>query len=380
VGVLFGGQSGEHEVSLASARSVIETLEASGRYEVLPIGVSRTGQWLARPEAMAILSREAKFTLFGAATGTTDRAGAGPQPPKPTALVPGGQGGSLVSLDQPDAPERVDVVFPVLHGPKGEDGTVQGFLELAGIPYVGCGIAASAVGMDKALMKAVFKAAGLPVAEWLVLRKHAWDRDRQLVSASATGLGFPCFVKPANMGSSVGVTKARNAEELCAGLEAAFRYDTKVIVEQAIDAREIECSVLGNEEPRASVPGEIVPGGEFYDYRAKYLSGDASELIIPAPLERSQTREVQELALRAFRAIDGAGMARVDFLLERGSGRLVVNEVNTIPGFTRISMYAKLWEASGVGYGELLDRLIELALERHQQRRRLETSYVPPER
>ncbi len=377
VGVLFGGRSGEHEVSLASARSVIDALRASGRYDVLEIGVTPEGRWIAGPDAHATLSANARFLLPESAGDARDASRSG-EPRRSAALLPGERSAPLVPLDDPGAAERLDVVFPVLHGPQGEDGTVQGFLELAGVPYVGCGVAASAVGMDKVLMKGLFQAAGLPQVDWVAVRAPDWQRDPAAASRAATALGFPVFVKPANMGSSVGITKARDAQGLARGLAEAFRYDTKAVVERGIDAREIECSVLGTDEPRASVPGEILPSEEFYDYRAKYLSGEASRLVIPAPLDEAQTREVRDLAVRAFRAIDGAGMARADFLLERGTGRLVVNELNTIPGFTRISMYAKLWAASGLAYPDLLDELIRLAIERQRQRERLETRYTPP--
>jgi len=375
VGVLFGGRSGEHEVSLVSARAIMQALAASGKYTVVPIGITRTGRWLLRPDALPLLAAQAQSPLLQAVSAATvDPAAEEGQ----AALLPDGRGAPLARLSaNGPAPERIDVVFPVLHGPYGEDGTVQGFLELAGIPYVGCGVAASAVGMDKHLMKQLFRAAGLPVAPWVLVRRSLWERapDRALDQAGC--FGFPCFVKPANLGSSVGVTKAHDREELAAGLAAAARYDTKLLVEQAIDAREIECSVLGNEAPMVSLPGEIIPGREFYDYRAKYLD-DTSQLLIPAPLSPEQTAQVQELARRAFQALDCAGMARVDFFLERATGRLLVNEVNTIPGFTPISMYPKLWEASGISYPELVDRLIQLALERHAARSRLETVYRPP--
>ncbi len=376
--VLFGGQSGEHEVSLASAQSVITALEAGGKYDVVPIGVRPTGQWIAGPQALQVLAAEAKFLLpeSDLPSPGTRRAN---DSDGTAVLLADEHGAALVQVDDPKAMrQRVDVVFPVLHGPHGEDGTVQGLLELAGVPYVGCGVAASAVGMDKDLMKTLFKAAGLPVADWVALRKQAWIADPDATIARALGIGPPCFVKPANMGSSVGISRASDEGELRAGLDEAFRFDTKAIVERAIEAREIECSVLGNDEPRASVPGEIVPSGEFYDYHAKYLAEQPSKLIIPAGLDEDKTREVQELAIRAFRAIDGAGMARADFLLEKGSDRLFLNELNSIPGFTRISMYTKLWEATGLDYPALLDELVRLAIARHEERAKLETSYTPP--
>jgi D-alanine-D-alanine ligase len=266
-------------------------------------------------------------------------------------------------------------VFPVLHGPYGEDGTVQGLLELANVPYVGAGVLASAVGMDKATMKLVFSARELPVGDYEVVIKREWRRDeRAVMNRIVNRLGFPVFVKPANLGSSVGISKARHATELRAAIELAAAFDRKIVVEAAVPkAREIECAVLGNDEPRASVPGEIIPGREFYDYEAKYLD-DSSRTIIPAPLTEAQTSEVRTLAVAAFKAVDCAGMARVDFLLAGDSGVLYLNEVNTIPGFTTISMYSKMWEASGLPYPKLIDRLIELALERHAEKQELRTS------
>jgi D-alanine-D-alanine ligase len=378
VGVLFGGQSGEHEVSLASARSVIETLEASGKYEVVPIGITPEGKWIASPDALQLLAREASFLLPGSRLAEAIVDGRPTRERKSAALLPDGSSEPLIRLDDAGSPgEHLDVVFPVLHGPRGEDGTIQGFLELAGVPYVGCGVAASAVGMDKHLMKSVLSAEGIPVVPWELVRTHQWEASRDAVVERATGVGFPCFVKPANMGSSVGISKAHDPAGLAAGIDEALRYDVKAIVERGIDAREIECSVLGNHEPRASVPGEIVPTNEFYDYDAKYLTEDPSELIIPAELSDEQTAQVRELAVRAFAAVDGSGMARVDFLLDRGNGELYLNELNTIPGFTSISMYAKLWEASGLSYPELVEELIRLAVERHRERGRLQIRYAP---
>jgi D-alanine-D-alanine ligase len=279
--------------------------------------------------------------------------------------------------------EEIDVVFPVLHGPYGEDGTVQGLLELSGLPYVGAGVTASAVGMDKAVFKDVMRARGLPIVDYLVFKRKAWDADPEAVVAEIEDqFRYPVFTKPANLGSSVGVAKCHDRTELVAGLQEAARYDRKLIVEAAVPkAREIEISVLGNDDPIASVPGEIIPGREFYSYEAKYIdTGDeASELLIPAPLSAEMTEDVQELAVRVYKAIDCAGMARVDFLLSGETDTLYVNELNTIPGFTDISMYPKLWEASGIPYPELIDRLIELALERHTDKARTEVSYRPGE-
>ena len=268
----------------------------------------------------------------------------------------------------------LDVVFPVLHGPYGEDGTVQGLLELASVPYVGSGVLASAAGMDKAAMKALFAAHGLPQAEYRVVTQHQWSREPGTQAARLLALGLPLFVKPANLGSSVGISKVKTADDLAAALATAFQFDRKAVVEAGVpEPREIECAVLGNDEPEASVAGEVIPSREFYDYEAKYLDS-GSRTIIPADLDAATVARVQALALDAFRAIDGAGMARVDFLLSRATGALLLNEINTIPGFTTISMFSKLWEASGVAYGALIDRLIALALERHRGKQHLRTS------
>ena len=270
---------------------------------------------------------------------------------------------------------NLDVIFPVLHGPYGEDGTIQGLLELANVPYVGAGVLASAVGMDKAVMKLVFSAHGLPVCPYRVILRHEWETTRdETLRALEAALGYPMFVKPANLGSSVGISKAKHSDDLAKAIDLAGAYDRKIVVEAAVpDAREIECAVIGNDRPEASVAGEVIPSREFYDYEAKYLD-DRSEVVIPADLTPAQTAEIQRLSVAAFRAIDGAGMSRVDFLLSRSSGEVFVNEVNTIPGFTTISMYSKLWAASGVSYATLLDRLISLALERHAEKQQLRTS------
>lgn len=360
VGVLFGGKSGEHEVSLRSARSVIDGFDPE-RYDVTLLAIDKQGRWLPGQEAVQLL----------ADPGGKDQPEGRLKPSLPAGaaqtageLVPRGE--SLSGLD---------VVFPVLHGPLGEDGTVQGLLELAGVPYVGCGVAASAVGMDKATCKAVFAAHGLPQVPYMALKRRRWQADPEAVLDAIEGrLPYPVFVKPANLGSSVGISKATERSGLRRALDEAARYDRRLVVEQGIDAREIEVSVLGNDEPLASLPGEVRPQREFYDYAAKYITDD-SELLIPAPLTPEQTAEVQRLAVAAFLAIDGAGLARVDFLLDRQTGQLFLNEVNTLPGFTSISMYPKLWAASGLLFPRLLDRLIELALERYADKSRSETSY-----
>jgi len=365
VGVIFGGQSGEHEVSLASARSVIAALDPA-KYEVVPIGITHRGRWLTGGDPMALLTAGASEpapveSAAGAALVTQSG-------PPSRELVPGATGQRFPTLD---------VVFPVLHGTYGEDGTVQGLLELAGVAYVGCGVLASAVGMDKIACKAVFAAAGLPQPRYLPIKRRDWERSPGAVIASiAAALHFPVFVKPANLGSSIGISKAQDATELAASLTDAARYDRRLLVEEAVpNAREIEVSVLGNDDPIASVPGEVVPSNEFYDYAAKYIDGK-SGLLIPAPLPAQIATRARELALQAYQAIDGAGLARVDFLVAGDTLELFVNEVNTLPGFTAISMYPKMWEATGVSYVELVDRLIDLALERHQDKARSLTSFA----
>jgi D-alanine-D-alanine ligase len=353
VAVLFGGQSGEHEVSLVSARAVIDALDPA-KYQALPVGITREGRWIAGPGAMPALLAQADRAKLPGGAGAANEAAEAQQE---TALA-------TSEFSILNSQSSIDVVFPVLHGPMGEDGTVQGLLELAGVPYVGCGVLASAVGMDKALMKAAFASAGLPLLPWLLLRRAELEADVDAACARVEEqLAYPVFVKPANMGSSVGITKARDRQQLVAGLHEAARYDRRIVVEQGIAAREIEISVLGNDDPVASVPGEVVPSGEWYDYAAKYIDGQ-SQIQIPAPISAGQAQEVAELALRAYAAIDCAGLARVDFLLDKERGDLFLNEVNTMPGFTSVSMYAKMWEASGTSYAELLDRLIALAIER----------------
>jgi D-alanine-D-alanine ligase len=363
VGVIYGGRSGEHEVSLASAAAVIQNLDAE-RYEAIPIRINKDGRWVL-PSAPPTLTSAADVIASGAAAPAAMAESAD----RDAQLVPRpADRGELV------AGVGLDVVFPAIHGPYGEDGTVQGLLELANVPYVGCGVLASAMGMDKAVMKVAFAARGLPVCDYEVVMKHDWRRNEHRVLKIVGRLGLPVFVKPANLGSSVGISKARHAVELRAAISLAAEFDRKIIVEAAVpNAREIECSVIGNDEPEASVPGEIVPSREFYDYQAKYID-DGSMPIIPAPLTETQAAEVRRLAIAAFQAIDGSGMARVDFLLARDSSMLYVNEVNTIPGFTTIGMFAKMWAASGLDFPKLLDRLITLAVERHRDKQQLRTS------
>ncbi len=350
VGVIFGGRSGEHEVSIASAASIFKHLDP-GRYEPVPIRIEKDGRWVLTGSVP---------TAISAADVLQQRQTDALATVEPTQAVAGG---------------RVDVVFPVLHGPFGEDGTVQGLLELAGVPYVGCGVLASATGMDKAVMKMLFAARGLPVGPYLTALRREWHGDAAAVAARVEReLRYPVFVKPANLGSSVGISKARTRAELDEAMRVALDFDRKVVIEAAVpEAREIECAVLGNDEPEASTPGEVIPGREFYDYEAKYLDA-SSQTLIPAPLTADQTATIRRLAIEAFRAVDGSGLARVDFLMARVTGEIVVNEVNTMPGFTTISMYPQMWEASGLPYAALLDRLVALALERHAEKQQLKTS------
>ena len=359
VGVIFGGRSSEHEVSLSSAQNVVNALQGAG-HTVVPIGIAPSGQWLTGERARLL--------------GEGSTAGAVLTDP----LEHQEDVGSWAMLPHNNADTQlpaIDVIFPVLHGPYGEDGTVQGLLEMANLPYVGCGVLSSAAAMDKAVAKKLFAAAGLKQTPSQVVMRTRWEADPQaIIGQTETQLDYPLFVKPANMGSSVGVTKARNRAELRDAIDTACIYDRKVIVEQAVpNAREIEVSVLGNDSPEASVPGEIIPGSDFYDYDAKYVD-DSSQLVIPAPLTSEQTASVREMAVLAFQAVEGSGLARVDFLIDDATGEIYLNELNTMPGFTRISMYPKLWEASGVNYAELVDRLLDLAVERYADRQRNRTT------
>ena len=362
VGVVFGGRSGEHEVSLRSASTVIQALDPA-RYDVVPIAITKDGRWRTGLDLLRLLDEAQRslqpFPDYGVEVTI-------PADPTRGALVPLGGG----------TPVPLDVVFPVLHGTFGEDGTVQGLLELAGIAYVGAGVLASAVGMDKVAMKAIFRDAGLPVCRWLVaapLREDAAAVGRRV----AAEFGFPCFVKPANLGSSVGISKVSAPDALAGALAEAAAYDPKVVVEEAIDAREFECAVLGNDAPEASVVGELVPSHEFYDYADKYVDSGA-RVVIPAAVAPALSERIRELSLAAFRAIDCAGLARVDFFVERGTDRVLLNEINTMPGFTAASMYPMLWKASGRDCPNVVDRLIELARERHAARSARRLSFTPP--
>jgi len=360
VGIIFGGRSGEHEVSLASAASVMRALDPE-KYEAVPIGITKDGRWLVGTGAQKLLPEVLK---------SGERVSL---PPDPTSasLIPISRGTGQPSV-------KVDVMFPVLHGTFGEDGTVQGLLELAGLPYVGAGVLASAVGMDKDVQKRLFEQAKLPIVPFLAVHRSEWERERPAVLRSIKKkFRYPIFVKPAAAGSSVGMTRVKNAEELPAAMDLAAEFGLKIMVERGVNGREIEVSVLGNDDVRASIPGEIVPHREFYDYQAKYLE-EGTRLVIPAPLGKKQVSAFQDYAVRAFQAIDGTGMARCDFFLERRTGKIFINELNTIPGFTAISMYPKLWEASGLPYPKLIDRLIELAFELHREKARTKYSIELP--
>lgn len=375
VGVIFGGRSGEHEVSLASARSVLRALDAK-KYEIVTIGITKDGRWVAADEiAAALTAGDAPISSLALLPEQTQPTTSNEEQVLALAAHTPAAGSSLAVLSE------LDVIFPVLHGPYGEDGTVQGLLELAGLPYIGAGVVGSAVGMDKAIFKQVMVANGLPVLPWLLATRQQWlARPEETLDEVEARLNYPVFIKPANLGSSVGITKCYGRDDLARGLDEAARYDRRIIIEQGIHkARELEVAVLGNDEPEASVVGEVRPRRDFYDYIAKYVaapgSEEESELIIPADLPAALADEVRDAAVRAYRASDCAGMGRVDLLLDPVSSRLYLNEINTIPGFTSISMYPKLWEASGLSYPELLDRLIDLALERHEEKQQFRTSF-----
>lgn len=388
VGILFGGRSGEHEVSLLSAASVFNAIDKN-KFEVVPIGITKAGHWVTAADAERLLkgetpTREERHLRAGDPEATPAAAvlAAGEAvvvPPEPQQ-----QGGALTAF-QTDAGStlarraadraiNVDVIFPVLHGTFGEDGTIQGLLELADLPYVGAGVLGSAAGMDKDIMKSLFRAAGLPIVKHVTILRSDWQSDpKKAQKLIESKVKYPVFVKPANLGSSVGISKAHNRKELGPAIEEAAKFDRKIVIEQGVGgnkqkAREIECSVLGNDKPAASTPGEIVPSKEFYDYDAKYLD-EGSQLIIPAKLTKAETKKVQQLAVAAFKAVDCSGLARVDFLMEPKSRKIYLNEINTMPGFTAISMYPKLWAASGLSYPDLIERLIQLGIERFEEKK-----------
>jgi D-alanine-D-alanine ligase len=373
VGVIYGGRSGEHEVSIASAAAVVANLDKQ-RYEPIPIRIEKDGRWVIADRLPA--SSSAAEVIEQGKLSAGQRLSRGGREAHLVAH-PGEE--QILTIERGDRPSitglGLDVVFPVLHGPYGEDGTVQGLLELANIPYVGAGVLASAVGMDKAVSKLVFVAKGLPIAKYLVVLRQNWSEQPGRISAAvASQLGYPVFVKPANLGSSVGISKAKSPSDLKTAIGVAGEYDRKIVIEAAVpNAREIEVAVLGNDHPEASVPGEVIPSREFYDYESKYLDDD-SRVIIPADVPAKVAAEVQRLAIEVFLALDCAGMARVDFLMDAKSGKIYLNEINTIPGFTTISMYSKMWAASGVSYPQLLDKLIGLARARHTEKQQLRTS------
>lgn len=368
VGVIFGGRSGEHEVSIRSARAIVEAIDRK-KFEVVPIGITKEGKWLAPAQSAQLLPDSVQpFLPSKTHTATGD-----------VALLGDPSRKGLISLDREHVNgERLDVVFPALHGTYGEDGTLQGLLEMADVPYVGCGVLASSCGMDKVTMKSLFVQAGLPICRHIWFLRSQWRRDPAKVIRKVVGdIGLPCFVKPANLGSSVGVSRATDKKSLTDAIDLAAEYDRKIIVEEELVAREIECAVLGNDEPQASLPGEYVVYDEaarFLDYTEKYTNTGRVSFVVPAPLSKSMTTKIQRMAIRAFQSVDGAGLARVDFFLPRNGGQLVVNELNTMPGLTEVSGYPKMWEASGLPFQQLLEKLIDFAFERHKEKSLTKTS------
>lgn len=363
VGLIFGGRSGEHEVSFCSATSIIKAIDKD-KYTIVPIGITKEGRWISPQDSELALQTgkiEGESSVF---------------------LLNDPSGSALIRTDNNQRAdksltlERIDLIFPILHGPYGEDGTIQGFLELANIPYVGSGVASSSISMDKDFMKTIFQQRGLPILKWVTIKRKEWQKDKEkTLSLIQAKFEYPLFVKPANLGSSVGITKVHKKEELDEAIDLASAYDRKILIEEGLEeAREIECGVLGNDEPLASVVGEVIPAGEFYDYNSKYIDG-GTQLIIPAELPVNVSKKVQEIALHAFKAVDAVGMARVDFFVSKKENKIYLSEINTIPGFTSVSMYPRLWEASGVPYSELIDRLLQLALERHQDKNQNKISY-----
>lgn len=371
VGVIFGGRSGEHEISLRSAHSVLENLESS-KYEVVPIAITKEGKWLGPVEAVALLPEQSQKLLpEKTITKASEALRIVGDPSHPGFISEQGNEGRANG-------KLLDVVFPMLHGTYGEDGTIQGWLEMAGLPYVGCGVLASSCGMDKVAMKALFRDAELPICRYTWFLRSEWEREPAMVERRVMReIGFPCFVKPANLGSSVGISKADDKDSLARAIELAARYDRKIIVEEGLDAREIECAVMGNDEPQASLPGEYIvkeKSAAFLDYTEKYSNTGHVEFVVPAPLSKAVTSKIQRLAERSFKALDCAGLARVDFFLRRDTGELLVNELNTMPGLTDVSGFPKMWQASGLDFPQMIERLIALALERHQEKLRNLTS------
>jgi D-alanine-D-alanine ligase len=368
VGVIFGGRSGEHEVSIRSARAIVESIDRK-KFDVVPIAITKAGKWLPPAHSARLLPAAVQPLVASSAT-TGDVALLGD--PSHKGLV------SLHGNSQPLVAEKLDVVFPALHGTYGEDGTLQGLLEMADVPYVGCGVLASACGMDKVTMKSLFVEAGLPICKHVWFLRSQWrDQPAKIIRKVIRGIGFPCFVKPANLGSSVGVSRATDKESLSRAIDLAAEYDRKIIVEEEVVAREIECAVLGNDEPQASLPGEYVVYDEaarFLDYTEKYSSTGNVSFVVPAPLSKAMTARIQKMAIRAFQSVDGAGLARVDFFLPRNGGDLIINELNTMPGLTEVSGYPKMWQASGLPFARLLETLIDLAFERHRDKSLTKTS------
>lgn len=363
IAVIFGGQSSEHEVSRVSAESVLKNIDRE-KYDVVMLGITRDGRWLAYDGPVGLIGT-GEWQGLAEAQAKAGRQGLLPKASESSAR------GILMAAGAENSDKKIDVVFPVLHGCNGEDGTIQGLFELANVPYVGCGVLGSALGMDKAYARIIFEKEGIPQCKYLVFsRKQIKMEQEEVIAKVEQTLPYPCFVKPSNAGSSVGVSKAHDRAELEAALELAARYDRRILVEEFLDAKEAECAILGNDDPIASTVGEVVPCNEFYDYEAKYQSGDSSEVIIPARLPDATIQKIREYALRAFKALDLSGLSRVDFFVHKDTGAVYINEVNTLPGFTSISMYAKLWEASGIPYGKLVERLIDLAVERFEDNRR----------
>jgi D-alanine-D-alanine ligase len=370
VGVIFGGRSGEHEVSIRSARAIIESIDRK-KFDVVPIAITKEGKWLPPSDSAQLLPAEVQPLLNSSATSTTGE----------IALLGDPSHKGLISLkgnSQPLVAEKLDVVFPALHGTYGEDGTLQGLLEMADVPYVGCGVLASSCGMDKVTMKSLFVQAGLPICKHIWFLRSQWRQENaKIIRNIIRQIGVPCFVKPANLGSSVGVSRATDKASLTTAINLAGEYDRKIIVEEEVVAREIECAVLGNDEPKASLPGEYVVYDEaarFLDYTEKYTSTGNVSFVVPAPLSKAMTSRIQKMAIRAFQSVDGAGLARVDFFLPRDGGDLIINELNTMPGLTEVSGYPKMWQASGLPFAQLLETLIDLAFERHRDKALTKTS------
>jgi D-alanine-D-alanine ligase len=371
IGVIFGGRSGEHEISIRSARTVIEQIDKD-KYEVVPVAISKEGKWLNPVEALALLPTATQELLTAQVSGF---------PRETVALLGDTSFKGLTRIEAPSDEDRstaLDVVFPVLHGTFGEDGTIQGLFEMADIPYVGCGVLASACGMDKVVMKTLFRDAGLPICRYVWFLRSEWERAGQAaIEQVQAKLGFPCFVKPANLGSSVGVSRADDEISLREAVELAAEYDRKIIVEEALDMREIECAVMGNDEPRASLPGEYIINDDskkFLDYTEKYSGTGNNDFVVPAPISDELTKKVQEMAIRAFKAIDGAGLARVDFFFRSDNGALLVNEINTLPGMTESSGFPKMWEGTGLEFSQVIDGLVTLAIDRHNDKSRNKTN------